>query len=72
MKVIIDGVRYYPCVGERYPIGIAITTHDRADILKSSVKQHMKHLPGGALVVDVDDGSKPAAVGPDGSAAASP
>ncbi|MEG5657437.1 glycosyltransferase family 2 protein, partial [Enterobacter hormaechei] len=66
MKVIIDGVSYYPCVEERYPIGIAITTHDRADVLKSSLQQHMKHLPAGALVVVVDDGSKPAAVVPDG------
>lgn len=66
MKVIIDGVSYYPCVGESYPIGIAITTHDRADILKSSLEQHMKHLPAGALVIVVDDGSKPAAVVPDG------
>lgn len=66
MKVIIDGVSYYPCVGERYPIGIAITTHNRADVLKSSLEQHMTHLPAGALVVVIDDGLKPAAIAPDG------
>jgi glycosyltransferase involved in cell wall biosynthesis len=47
-------------------IGIAITTHQRADVLKRALEQHMKHLPAGALVVVVDDGSKPAAVVPDG------
>jgi hypothetical protein len=33
---------------------------------KRALEQHMKHLPAGALVVVIDDGSKPAAVVPDG------
>lgn len=42
-------------LGERYPIGIAITTHDRADVLKSSLEQHMKHLPAGAQLLRHDE-----------------
>ncbi|MGE2080883.1 glycosyltransferase family 2 protein [Enterobacter asburiae] len=66
MQVTIDGVPYVPACAISSRIGIAITTHQRADVLKRALEQHMKHLPAGALVVVVDDGSKPAAVGPDG------
>lgn len=41
-----------------------ITTHNRADILNTAIEYHNKHLPAGALVVVVDDGSKPAALVP--------
>nr|WP_240184673.1 hypothetical protein [Enterobacter cloacae] len=34
--------------------------------LNTAIEYHNKHLPAGALVVVVDDGSKPAAVVPDG------
>lgn len=43
------------------------TTHQRADALKRALEQHMKYLPAGALVVVIDDGSKPAAAVPDGA-----
>ena len=66
MEVIIDGVEYSPTGDDSVSIGIAITTHNRPNILKRTVEQHMQHLPPGALVVVVDDGSKPAAVVPDG------
>lgn len=66
MQVIIDGVSYAPVSVVSSRIGIAISTHQRADVLKRALEQHMKHLPAGALVVVIKDGSKPAAVVPDG------
>ena len=66
MQVTIDGVPYAPASIISSRIGIAITTHQRADVLKRALEQHMKHLPAGALVVVVDDGSKPAVVVPHG------
>ncbi|WP_275166296.1 glycosyltransferase family 2 protein [Citrobacter koseri] len=66
MQVIIDDVPYAPVCNSSARIGIAISTHQRADVLKRALEQQMKHLPAGALVVVVDDGSKPAAVVPAG------
>jgi|GEM_PF-2395458 len=66
MQVIINGVTYVPACASASRIGIAITTHNRPDVLKRAIEQHTKHLPIGALVVVIDDGSKPAAVVPDG------
>ena len=66
MQVTIDGVPYLPACASASRIGIAITTHNRADVLKRAIEQHQKHLPAGALLVVVDDGSKPAAIAPDG------
>ncbi|EKK5511101.1 MULTISPECIES: glycosyltransferase family 2 protein [Enterobacter] len=66
MEVTIDGVKYAPAGGVLFSFGIAITTRNRPEILNRSVEQHMKHLPTGALLIVVDDGSKPAAVVPDG------
>ncbi|MGQ7115027.1 glycosyltransferase family 2 protein, partial [Escherichia sp. TWPC-MK] len=66
MQVTIDGVPYVPACALASRIGIAITTHNRADVLKRALEQHMKHLPAGALVVVIDDGSKSAAVVPNG------
>lgn len=65
MEVLISGVRFVPECASSSRIGIAITTHNRPEVLKRAIEQHMKHLPSGALVVVVDDGSKPAAVVPD-------
>ncbi|XHA14795.1 glycosyltransferase family 2 protein [Citrobacter farmeri] len=66
MQVIIDNVPYAPVCNSSARIGIAISTHNRADVLSRTLTQHMKFLPAGALVVVVDDGSKPAAVVPAG------
>ena len=66
MNVEIDGVRYVPVISASVKIGIAITTHNRPEVLKRAIEQHMKHLPSGALVVVIDDGSSPAAIVPDG------
>ncbi|MDU1563328.1 glycosyltransferase family 2 protein, partial [Enterobacter sp.] len=66
MQVTIDGVPFVPACASASRIGIAITTHNRSDVLKRTIEQHMKHLPAGALVVVIDDGSKPAAVVPGG------
>lgn len=66
MEVLIGGVRFVPESSVPARIGIAITTHQRPEVLKRAIEQHMKYLPAGALVVVIDDGSKPAAVVPDG------
>lgn len=67
MQVIIDGIPYEPANQQAFSrIGIAISTHQRPDILRRAIEQHMKHLPTGALVVIIDDGSVPAAVAPEG------
>lgn len=66
MQVTIDGVKYAPACANTALIGIAISTHQRPDVLKRALEQHLNHLPAGALVVVIDDGSKPAAVVPDG------
>lgn len=66
MDVTINGVQYAPACDISSRIGIAISTHQRAEVLKRALEQHMKYLPAGALVVVIDDGSKPAAVVPDG------
>lgn len=67
MQVIIDGVPYEPANKQAFSrIGIAISTHQRPEVLARAISQHLKHLPPGALVVVVDDGSSPAAAVPDG------
>ncbi|HCT3928010.1 TPA: glycosyltransferase family 2 protein [Citrobacter koseri] len=66
MDVIVGGVKYVPASQSKSLTGIVITTHNRPEVLKRALEQHMKHLPAGALVVVVDDGSKPAAVVPAG------
>lgn len=66
MEVTINGVQFVPAGGSTGRIGIAISTHNRAKVLNSTLDQHLKHLPAGSLVVVIDDGSKPAAVVPDG------
>lgn len=66
MEVLIGGVRFVPESSVPARIGIAITTHQRPEVLKRAIEQHMNYLPAGALVVVIDDGSKPAAVIPDG------
>lgn len=66
MDVTINGIPYAPACANSSRIGIAITTHNRPEVLKRAIEQHTKHLPVGALVVVIDDGSKPAAVGPVG------
>lgn len=65
MNVEIDGVKYVPEDKVSSRIGIAITTHNRPDVLKRALEQHMKHLQSNAFVVVVDDGSKPPAIAPD-------
>ncbi len=64
MQVTIDGVPFVPACASASRMGIAITTHNRPDVLKRAIEQQMKHLPAGALAVVMDDGSKPAAVVP--------
>lgn len=65
MQVMIDGVPYAP-LSQQSHIGIAITTHNRPEVLAKSIAQHIKHLPAGAKVIVIDDGSAPAAAAPEG------
>ncbi len=66
-QVVIDGVQYVPAVAENNPrIGIAISTHNRAGVLSQALEHQLRHLPPGALVAVVDDGSQPPAAVPDG------
>ena len=53
MQVTIDGVSFVPACASASRIGIAIATHNRADILKLAIEQHTKHLPIGARVVEI-------------------
>ncbi|QWR81950.1 glycosyltransferase family 2 protein [Cronobacter sakazakii] len=66
MEVVIDGVSYSPVSKQASNIGIAITTHNRHDVLSRALEHQLNYLPAGALVAVVDDGSsKPVSV-PDG------
>lgn len=65
MNVLINEVMYVPISNYSCQIGIAISTYNRSEILKQAIEQHLAHLPDGALVVVVDDGSKPAITVPD-------
>ena len=38
-------------------IGIAITTHNRQDLIKKAVAEHKKFLPSNAVIFVIDDGS---------------
>lgn len=66
MQVTIDGVQYAPVTGRVANIGLAITTHNRHEVLSQSLAQQLKFLPAGALVVVVDDGSAKPVTVPDG------
>lgn len=66
MDVIVDGVPYVRADSVSHnKIGIAITTHNRPQVLVNSLEQHRKHLPTGAVVFVIDDGSSPPAKVPD-------
>lgn len=65
MQVTIDGVDYVPVSLASTRIGIAITTHNRPQVLANSLEQHRKHLPTGAVVFVIDDGSNPPVKVPD-------
>ncbi len=64
MQVTIDGVAYAPACNPAQRIGIAITTHNRPAVLLQVLEQHKKHLPLGAMLFVIDDGSTPASVAP--------
>ena len=65
MDVIVGGVPYVRADSVSHnKIGIAITTHNRPDVLARSLEQHRKYLPPGAVVFVIDDGSNPPATAP--------
>ena len=47
MQVTIDGVPFVPACASASRVGIAITTHNRPDVLNRAIEQHIKHLPSG-------------------------
>ncbi|HEJ0180571.1 TPA: glycosyltransferase family 2 protein [Citrobacter koseri] len=66
MDVIVGGVPYVRADSvSHYKIGIAISTHNRPQVLANSLEQHRKYLPPGAVVFVIDDGSNPPAKVPD-------
>lgn len=44
-------------------IGVAISTHNRQYMLDKSLEAWEKHLPAGAVLAVIDDGSEPPAIG---------
>ncbi|QGY29064.1 glycosyltransferase family 2 protein [Pantoea cypripedii] len=66
MDVVIDGVRYAPVINRSSNIGIAITTHNRHDVVARALEHQLKYLPAGALVVVIDDGSAKPVTVPEG------
>lgn len=68
MQVVINGVNYLPATLATGRIGIAITTHNRPDILKQAIAHHKKYLPEDCVFLIVDDGSSPAAEIPEWAA----
>jgi len=66
MEVVINGVSYAPVSDRASSIGIAISTHNRHDVLARAIEHQLKYLPAGALVVVVDDGSSVPVAVPDG------
>jgi len=69
MHVVIDGREYVPALDTgAYKIGIAISTHNRPNELKTALEHHQKYLPAGALLLVIDDGSQIPAIVPPGVA----
>nr|WP_154325046.1 glycosyltransferase family 2 protein [Pantoea sp. 201603H] len=66
MQVTIDGIQYAPVCERRSNIGLVITTHNRHEVLFRALENQLKHLPSGALVFVIDDGSAEAVTVPDG------
>ncbi|WP_193323267.1 glycosyltransferase family 2 protein [Erwinia endophytica] len=66
MQVIIDGVTYHPATQQTPRIGIAITTHNRPDMLKKALAAFADHSPDNSEIVVVDDGSDTPVMVPDG------
>ena len=64
-KVTVDGIDYIPATNTTR-ISVAITTHNRAGQLTKTVQEHLKHLPAGATLIVVDDGSQQPVTVPDG------
>lgn len=58
----VNGTLCYP----KYTVGIAVTTKNRHDILKTSIEEHLKHLPDDAILFIVDDGSDVPVTVPEG------
>jgi hypothetical protein len=61
--VVVDGIPYTPAAAQRPPIGIAITTHNRPEVLAATLDAFGKYAPEGTPIIVLDDGSNtPAAV----------
>lgn len=58
-EITLNGIEYVlkSKVNQSSKIGIAITTHNRWDLIKKAADHHKKHLPAGSVLIVVDDGS---------------
>ncbi len=56
MEVLINGVSYSQTETNE-KIGIAITTHNRANVFQKALAEQQRFLPPGAILCVVDDGS---------------
>lgn len=66
LDVTINGISYRPVVAAAPRIGIAITTHNRPDLLRKALEKHAAHLPPQATLRVIDDGSQPPAAAVEG------
>lgn len=67
-SVVVDGISYIPATSKRRPVfGIAITTHNRPEVLAETLAAVEKYTPDGTPVIVVDDGSNPPAAVDDSS-----
>lgn len=57
MQVMINGTSYVPEDSVQAKVGIAITTHNRQDVLTKTLEAHFNYLPNNVYIVVVDDGS---------------
>lgn len=69
MAVFIHDEEYIPkrlAAGSGRRIGIAITTHNRPDLIQKALENHLKYSPNSAVIAVVDDGSSQSVTAPEG------
>lgn len=59
MAVVVDGIPYIPAAEAPPRFGVAITTHNRPDVLAETLTAATKYTPQGTPIIVIDDGSTP-------------
>ena len=59
MQVVVDGVEYAPAGGGGASFGVAISTHNRPELVAKHAALWRELSPPGTPVLVVDDGSSP-------------